>query len=592
MESESTNDDDNDDNVSEEESFDTHDKRRIPKTNRLYLHFLIPASKTPADENEQRQQQSVDLIEVMLAEYCDSLVTKTNIKQRIKSCIQNDLRSIISSSKFLSYTQTLDDNDKSPNGHPNRRRHRMKENGGLSLMTVHTQTIICNEDDNQRPCRILTVDWTDIALLHSIMVRTPSNDDQDDHHQDYDDTSRIEFQVHDYENSIRSYVAETKNQQQQQLLPFVASNWWNDHRPVWASTPWTITERLLRHGSIAAVDFVRNTLNNRSNIKNNNLHDNDLRCIVTNTNDTIELSSLLVNHLTNESNMQGRNDDRKSDVIMIYIKPHKNLHQLSIEYDEEEVSGAVRQVSQDIDDEESYRKEVYAEDNYGILMTMTSSSLSMKPGYDMSPSPPPQQQQQQNLHYGVAEQSVSETIENNVVKYNKDDNTAHITPIKLRTHGDETEGNEIIFSDTNCSDVESQITNYNQQESTNVMASPLEMMEDHSMGSWKQAQIDSTGLDLTMLSQLPPNIRSEARLVMALAKQDQEKNNKKNKRQHLKQKVPKKKNPIFERWLSQTSTSNTEKNHNQDRSPLSSPFRTRKRRRQSIEKYFQKIEPK
>jgi hypothetical protein len=62
----------------------------------------------------------------------------------------------------------------------------------------------------------------------------------------------------------------------------------------------------------------------------------------------------------------------------------------------------------------------------------------------------------------------------------------------------------------------------------------------------KAPQIDSAGLDLTLLSQLPPHIRSEARLVMAIAQQKR-------------RRTGRARNSAIGRWLTSKSTNQTSK---------------------------------
>jgi hypothetical protein len=95
----------------------------------------------------------------------------------------------------------------------------------------------------------------------------------------------------------------------------------------------------------------------------------------------------------------------------------------------------------------------------------------------------------------------------------------------------------------------------------------------------KKRQIDSAGLDLTLLSQLPPHIRSEARLAMALAKQQQAKKHRTTK-----------KNLVLERWLlTQNSTENEVVGISGEKLRTSpKPLRSRKKQKKGIEQYFQK----
>jgi hypothetical protein len=78
--------------------------------------------------------------------------------------------------------------------------------------------------------------------------------------------------------------------------------------------------------------------------------------------------------------------------------------------------------------------------------------------------------------------------------------------------------NEIVFapaSDDECTPM----TQSNSSETVPTMSeSPTSVIQEI-----RQSQVDSQGVDLTMLSQLPPELRSEARLALAIQEQKREK---------------------------------------------------------------------
>jgi hypothetical protein len=531
--------------------------------NRIYLNLVIQSSKN--DDSNERQLNISQLKHVM-NEYYEQLKKRSNIQQRIRSSIQNVV--LENKNKIQQQQQQQQQRDY---GTTTVRNHKniIKEKGKVQLTKTRTNQSLSRQE-------IVVMDWTDIAFLHS-MIHGDSDDDDDD--DDDNDDSRM-FQK--YKSSIQSFVITSHDHEQQQkqkppILP-LESSWWD--RPVW-SLSWTIMERMLVHATIATVEFVNTMLSEPSIIQ-------EIQFVLSNTTKNIEV---LLNQIHSKKN------NKQNGVIMIYVKPKPRQTVSSqsdkvIEDDDDDkpisavsqeiCSEAENSLDGDDKDEDDDDDAGDDDDNDSTTLIISSSSAAAT----TASIEPEEKSTHQQFNY-------EQTHPNQSPLEYSDDGIKQITPMKSPVHC----ADEVFNGNHDDAEPPTSTSNPTQQhDMMNIIPSPPSALLVEGQVKRKSPQIDSTGLDLTMLSQLPPNLRAEARLVMALAKKEESKggSKKRQSKQQQQQQILTKKNPIFERWL---STNNQERNGQgtEVRSTrMSSPSLKvgRKKQRQSIENYFQKVQPK
>jgi hypothetical protein len=522
--------------------------------NRIYLNLVIQSSKND-DSNERKL--SISQLKHVMNEYYEQLKKRSNIQQRIRSSIQNVVLENINKIQ----QQQQQQQQQRDYGTTTVRNHKniIKEKGKVQLTKTRTNQSLSRQ-------KIVVMDWTDIAFLHS-MIHGDSDDDDDDN-----DDSRM-FQK--YKSTIQSFLITSHDHEQQQkqkppILP-LESNWWD--RPVW-SLSWTIMERMLVHATMATVEFV-NTMLSESSIQ-------EIQFVLSNTTKNIEV---LLNQIHSKKN------NKQNGVIMIYVKPKPRQTVSSqsdhVIEDDDDDDKPISAVSQEICSEAdnsldgNYNDDDADDDGDNDSTTLIISSSAASSSIETEAK---STQQQFNYEQTHPNESILEYSDDSIIK--------QITPMKSPVHcADE------VFNG-NHDDGEPPISTSNptqQHDMMNIITSPPSAFLVEGQVQRKPPQIDSTGLDLTMLSQLPPNLRAEARLVMALAKKEESKGgSKKRQSKQQQQQILTKKNPIFERWLSTNIQERNGQGTEVRSTRMSSPSLKvgRKKQRQSIENYFQKVQPK
>jgi hypothetical protein len=431
--------------------------------------------------------------------YCCVLTEKTRLQARLRECIKHRIEA-------MTTEKNSDRKEEDEN-------FQVETSSSCPSSSLHESC--CNEH-NSIECQYLSFDWSRIAFLHSLLGK---------------DDDEICHDVGGQLRHVQGFEVTVENDEDVPTCTLVAREWWD--RPVWA---WTLEETHLVHGTLAAMDFLRNL--NRKGFPHEDVYG---KTILTNTMDCQEIFRIIP--------LQ-RHNNHNTEVTMIYSKLPRPILQVVGSNHAFAAFGAAAAipVSQDID-EDSWT-DTAAGNGLGQRRQELGSVNDDGIGDEC----------EKFMHGGACDVDVAPPPE--------DIASPQSTPIKL-------DGTSIIQQTTNLDTLNTIASLQNVAVLTpSPTAAPLEKKHPAT------TQIDSTGLDLTILSQLPPNIRAEARLVMALASRDE-------RQQQQRQTISQ--NPVFERWLSGTATAVDSGNSGKRmRNHVKfSPVKTQGKAKKGIQRYFQ-----
>mmetsp|Transcript_27070 Transcript_27070/g.50722 ORF Transcript_27070/g.50722 Transcript_27070/m.50722 type:complete len:541 (+) Transcript_27070:59-1681(+) len=519
----------------------------------LFFHLVV---SRPFDTLRDAHEES--LVDAFHS-YYEGLLARTKLRERIKDSIQQILGSRTTISNYQGHAHKFQG---------------LKRPHNPSSPKSSFPRVVCidGEDPNFYRSHVrYRIDWGKVAFLHSILF----DEEKEDINYESGRTlnkynsgglfnlsmmvAAIQVAPHE-ETDVKDCTKEIPTRQGMTLdcFPMDSKSWWN--RPMWSS--WTNEERILAHGAIAATEFAAVLIEK-------NLIDDSQSCwlIVSNTNDCHVLNECtrsVVHHVDDSSSLS----PSSPQVIMILVKrptrmPAQQSADLihfpphSQDQIEEDCGSSVIQGvdteewstwSIDDDEEGQGQEDCYATNAVVSIEATEEGNLLL----DESGTTDKQM-----------EPSKSTEINHSLplTTPNKEQNHH----VKYQIGGLDTALEVPTDTDVSSVHIDQHI----------LTPSPTGETTRHEV---KKPQIDSAGIDLTMLRELPLAIRSEARLAMVLAKQQQNK----------RQRAQIEKHPVFERWLSTKSTGGHGQKIHRDEHPPVAPAKPRKRPKQGIERYFQK----